>query len=539
MAHPHNADGDDYFGATERTPLVGSTANDNNGPRTPRQRRPFMHLRGTSIASIAESIKIPKAHSPRTIITLLAIIIFFAAGSGALQQMAATRIFEDIFCRQYYADKTEIQLGDPIDEKLCKEDDIQSNLAYLFAVSMSIDAIVGCVSALPWGAAADRIGRKTVLAFTLAGFTMQIAWIMMVGWFSDVIPTRFYWLSSLWLLVGGGNAAANACIGSMISDILPELERSVAFMQIHVASSVGNLVAPAIASIMMSAFGPWPVLFTSLAVMASSIVAILFVPETLIAKPVPGEDAPVTLKERCAGATRELVYLFSVMKNPAICLVLAVTFFSLPPSLSTYQFLTQFVSKRYDIPIAETGYVQTSYGIATMLVVLAFLPWLSKFVVRPSTPQLLRIENKHKRDLILARWSYVMVIIGSCILAISPKLTGFVVGLFVMSLGAGGDSMLKSSASAWVAPDQTSRLFSLMGVIMIGGSLWTSPMLAALFSAGMHRGGGWIGLPYFGVAASTTIMLVLVLFVRAPPEQTESGDEESSGEEEASSTEDH
>lgn len=116
-----------------------------------------MHVRGASIASIAASINVPMVHDPNTIIVILAAIILCAAGSGALQQMATTRVFEDIFCRQYYADKTEIKLGEgPIDEMLCKEDEIQSRLSYLLAVASSVDAIVGCICALSWGAAADR-----------------------------------------------------------------------------------------------------------------------------------------------------------------------------------------------------------------------------------------------------------------------------------------------------------------------------------------------------------------------------------------------
>ncbi|KAH7029234.1 major facilitator superfamily transporter [Microdochium trichocladiopsis] len=527
MAHPHDHDhdGDDYFGATERTPLVGNASSAANNTPPASRRRPLAHLRGASIASIASSLKVPTAHKPSTIILILAANIFFAASSGALQQMAATRIFEDVFCRQYYADKTEFQLGDPIDERMCKEDEIQSRLAFLFAVSISIDAIVGCLSALPWGAAADRIGRKTVLVFCLAGFTMQIMWMMVVGWFSDTIPAEFYWLSSLTLLCGGGNAAAGACIGSMVSDILPELERSVAFMQIHVASSVGNLLAPAIASIMMVSLGPWPVMFVSLAVMATCSVTVLFVPETLQSKAQPDDAGALTLQDHAAQAVQELRNLLAIMKDPTICVVLAVFLLSLPPYLSTYQFLLQFVSKRYHIPIAETGFVQSTYGIAHIVVVLAFLPWLTKFVLRPSTPRFLRIENKHKRDLVLGRWSYAMTIVGSLILAVSPNLTGFTAGLLVMSFGAGADSMIKSTASALVAPDQTSRLFSLMAVMGIGSMLWTSPMLAGLFSLGMHldgRNGGsgpWIGLPYLGVAASTTLMLVLVCFVRAPSER--------------------
>jgi len=481
-----------------------------------------MHVRGASIASIAASIKVPKAHDPNTIIVILAVIILCASGSGALQQMATTRVFEDIFCRQYYADKTEIQLGDPIDEMLCKEDEIQSRLSYLLAVASSVDAIVGCICALSWGAAADRIGRKTVLAFTISGFTLQIGWIMLVGWFSDTIPVYFYWLSSFALLCGGGNAAANACIGSMICDLLPETERSIAFMRVHVASSVGNLVAPALASIIMSVSGPWPVLFTSLFVMAICIVAILFVPETLKQKPDSAiDEVALAPNDRARQALQEVRSLLSILKDPSVCVALAVFFFSVPAVLGTYQFMLQFISKRYEIPLAETGYVQTTYGIAHILVVLAFLPWLTKFVVRPTTPRLLYIENERKRDVILARWSYVIVILGSLILAVSPRLPGFVTGLLVMSLGAGGDSMVKSTASALVAPDQTSRLFSLLGVVMIGGMLWTGPFLATLFTLGMHlngkiANGPWIGLPYFGVAASTAVMLVLMLFVRAP-----------------------
>lgn len=258
--------------------------------------------------------------------------------------------------------------------------------------------------------------------------------------------------------------------------------------------------------------------------MAVCIIAILFVPETLKQSPDSATDeVALTLNDRARQALQEVRSLLSILKDPSVCVVLAVFFFSLPSSLGTYQFMLQFISKRYKIPLAETGYVQTTYGVAHIIVVLAFLPWLTKFVLRPTTPRLLHIENGRKRDIILARWSYAIIIMGALVLAISPRLPSFVTGLLVMSLGAGGDSMVKSTASALVAPDQTSRLFSLLGVVLIGGMLWTGPFLAALFSLGMHldgrmASGPWIGLPYLGVAGSTAVMLVLMLFVRVPSE---------------------
>jgi hypothetical protein len=66
-----------------------------------------------------------------------------------------TRIFEDIICRKYY-DQIRSRGDEPIDEAMCKVDAIQSELAYLFAITASLNALFSVISALPWGIAADR-----------------------------------------------------------------------------------------------------------------------------------------------------------------------------------------------------------------------------------------------------------------------------------------------------------------------------------------------------------------------------------------------
>lgn len=76
----------------------------------------------------------------RTVL-FLAVIIFWAAFAGALEDVPETRLLEDVLCHQFYEDVYEDT--DPIDEMLCKVDVIQSELAYLLGVSSTVDAIVG------------------------------------------------------------------------------------------------------------------------------------------------------------------------------------------------------------------------------------------------------------------------------------------------------------------------------------------------------------------------------------------------------------
>lgn len=133
---------------TESTPLIASVGNTVDETT----RRP-QHRKSTSVASFA-SLPIPQARKPSTVVWIVCVIIFVVAGSGGFMVIPLTRVFEDIFCRQYYG--VPQILGEPIDESQCKADEIQSKLAYLFAINNSLTAGVGCLAAMPWGIAADK-----------------------------------------------------------------------------------------------------------------------------------------------------------------------------------------------------------------------------------------------------------------------------------------------------------------------------------------------------------------------------------------------
>ncbi|KAI1771438.1 MFS general substrate transporter [Hypoxylon cercidicola] len=507
-----DAIGDDEITVSERTPLVG-------GPEDATSAWKPGHSRSSTLASVASlrNIHISTAHKLNTVLAILYLCVFLASAAGAFLTIPMTRIYEDILCHEYFGSTPGV--GAPIDEETCKLDAIQSRLAYLFAVLESLNAGLSCLVALLWGIVADRIGRKPVFAISSAAFILYVLIIIFVGWFSAALPARLVWLASIAHLFGGQPALFSA-LYSMLSDIVPESNRSITFMRIHVTSMVANLLSPALASAMMSSTGPWPVMLLTLTLYIVAAASIALIPETFHRshQSEPSDDAEsrhVTIKTRALQGLNQLIDSLSIIRIRSVALVLGISLVSLPILLCTFQFMVQFISKRYHIPIAETGYVQSVYGIAHIVVVLLIIPVISSLIVRPTLPRWLRVTEK-RRDLVLVHWSFGAYVAGTLLLALAPSLPVFVAGLLLMSLGSGSGSFIKSIVTSHVDPEHRSRLFTLMALSDMVSVIWAQPALAGLFTLGMRLGGEWIGLPYLGVCFTCLIMLILSLFVQTP-----------------------
>lgn len=105
--------------------------------------------------------------SPNAVVGLLSTIIFVMALSGTMSLIPLGRLIEDAVCRKYYGS------SDPVDEKLCKVDEVQTELAWLGGLYVVIDSAIGIyvvcrllnleltqvagfVVSLPWGIISDR-----------------------------------------------------------------------------------------------------------------------------------------------------------------------------------------------------------------------------------------------------------------------------------------------------------------------------------------------------------------------------------------------
>ncbi|KAI0193161.1 major facilitator superfamily domain-containing protein [Astrocystis sublimbata] len=504
---------DDFAESVERTPLLPAAPKSSSSATG-------SHTHGTGHQEIVSPIEpridaVPILQRPGVIIVILYIIVFVASASGGFQNISMTRIFEDILCRRYYNRGND----EPIDEEMCKIDAIQSDLAYLFAIQFSLNAGVSVLTALPWGIAADKIGRRVIFAIGLIGMGMALLWIMVVGWFSQTLSPRMVWLSPIAYLLGGGNPVLLATINSMVVDIVPESERSGSFMRVHGASMVGNLISPALASILMASTGPWPPITLAFFLTTLPAFAIFLIPETLKLKRQSddnGLSGGRTFKADLAETLRELKKSVTIFSSTSTIIILLITMLQLSLVQSTLQFLSQFASKRYHIPIAQTGYIQSTYGAAFIAVSFFILPFVSSAVLRPGAPAFLRIHDDKRRDLVFSRASYLVSTVAAFILGLSTSLPMFIFGLTILAFGASGEGFLKSIATLYVTTTQRTRLFTILGLAAFASDLWVSPALAALFSLGMRLGGIWIGLPYFGLSVLCVVMFSLSLFLDLP-----------------------
>lgn len=241
------------------------------------------------------------------------------------------------------------------------------------------------------------------------------------------------------------------------------------------------------------------------------------------------EPGSGTFKAHLVQSFSELRKSANVFGSPSMILILLITMLQLSLVLCTFQFLSQFCSKRYNIPLADTGYIQSAYGVAFITVSFFIMPFVSSAILKPSAPAILRFDNDRQRDLFLARSSYLASLVGTFILGLSGSLPGFVFGLAILAFGVSGEGFLKSVATLYVTSEQRSRLFTILGLSAIASDLWVSPTLAALFSLGMRLGGVWIGLPYFGVSSLCVLMFSMSLFLKLPTSSI--ADEESDSDE--------
>lgn len=131
---------EDRTSSNEASPLLGS--------------RPG-HRRFASVASL-KSIHVPQAHDKTTIVNLLCLIVLLASSAGGFLQIPQARLIEDVLCHEYYDRAQSLEV--PIDEKLCKVESIQSELAYILAITSALSAGLGLVATFPWSLVADRYG---------------------------------------------------------------------------------------------------------------------------------------------------------------------------------------------------------------------------------------------------------------------------------------------------------------------------------------------------------------------------------------------
>jgi PCFT/HCP family folate transporter-like MFS transporter 1/3 len=335
-----------------------------------------------------------------------------------------------------------------------------------------------------------------------------------------------------WVLRTGREVSCEAFVHELICS------RATWFFFFSLSAQAAGFIGMPIGAKMMDLWSPWAPLSITLLLGPLNGLLMVFMPETLaLERKSTGEERlffsedegwRMTIWSQFRHQIRNAEGSLAMLRNRSVALLL-VCFVLIGPAASgmTGIFL-QYFSKRFHRTLAEAGYVLALRGGLVMLVMGVLLPGLTKLLSSPRARM-----SAYQRDLFLARGSAIFLVVGLVLIS-GPNL-GFVIsGLVVFTLSSGISPLCRSLVTNFFEPKQTSRLFTLIGIIETVITLPCGPLLAWAFSTGMRLRGFWYGLPFlflalFGVGAFVALFLlrapesITVTIVRPDDEETHNG----------------
>ncbi|KAJ8603176.1 hypothetical protein MRB53_042229 [Persea americana] len=172
-------------------------------------------------------------------------------------------------------------------------------------------------------------------------------------------------------------------------------------------------------------------------------------------------------------------------------------------------FLT-YTSKRFGWTLAEAGYL-SSVRAAFNLVHLA--------IIMPGTSAtLLRLGVRPTWiDLSVARFSALLLGIGSLLTGLAPTIPLFVLGLAIFTTGTGYNPAARSLVT-WLVDGRDSkdvgRLYAIIAMMDGGGVIMSGPIFAKAYKWGGRVGGVWRGSPFLIAAGLFAVVAILAAAVR-------------------------
>ncbi|KAI7777194.1 hypothetical protein LA080_003926 [Diaporthe eres] len=442
-----------------------------------------------------------KRRSPRFIVAALAILVFITQFGASLSDVPSVRLLQEIICRRNYG----LAPDSSVEEEKCRTDGIQSQLNVISTGALVFGYLPGILVALPYGMLADRRGRKPVLGLCILGMILsQLIWIA-IAWNHTRWDLRTVWLSSLPLLIGGGETVGEAMVFAIVADVAPEGKRATYFQFEICAVLLAEAVAPFVASAMMS-YSVWVPILVSPAMMTLGGILIFLIPETLdtrhdefgntrrkVTPSIPraptftdrvNKHTPeaITTPSRWSRLRESLSSTIRLLKSRDILALIPSASLTIPVATVTMGITLRYIPIRFGWSLEQTGMVLGVRTGLNILVLLIFLPLLSN--------SLLSRQDDRDRDMVLARISALLLVAGQLVFACAPDVATACAGLAVLTLGTGLPSLCRAVLTRLVDRGEVGRLFGVLAVFEMVGFLCCGVGLGAVFQAGLARGLG-------------------------------------------------
>ncbi|UKZ81516.1 hypothetical protein TrVFT333_009288 [Trichoderma virens FT-333] len=483
--------------------------------------------------SLLHSADLPADIAPsksfrRFVLGMCVVFLFIIEVSQFILTPAMEQIMEDVICRRYHPDHA-LAMHD----NRCKETDVQKTLAMVRSWSMSGEMLFPLFVQISFGVVADKYGRRLVIFLALFGAFLEQVWITIVLLFPDTFSIWSMLYGSVFYLIGGGGQMVVAMVWTIIADVVPVAERTSVFYQVYAMNLIISVAVNPLAAWLLS-IDAWLAMWIGNGILAVGMLSSALIPETLKLRQAAdnkrrGQGASPPVEDESQSSSRKLpgakdlarrawfsvkndvshVWHFIFASKSVVLLLLAYGPFYLI-RLAFILDILQYMSRRFNWEWSTATYINTISSLTAVFTLLVVLPVSSHILTARFR------YNPIRRDLLLARISIVVFIIGSILTALADVPWLFICAMVITNLGQGMSTLCRALLNAVVEPHTIATLNTTMSTMETLMGFIGSPVMGWLLSRGMELGGMWMGLPYMATTLLGVCVMVAIYLVRIP-----------------------
>ncbi|TGO38910.1 hypothetical protein BHYA_0064g00060 [Botrytis hyacinthi] len=416
-------------------------------------------------------------------------------------------LFESSLCHSYYNfPEPTLRLDDwDVISEMCKIPEIQGPLATIRGWKSFGDTVPVLLVAIPIGNLGDRYGRRKIMALSLIGVGLSLVEIFVVCAFPNIFDLRWVWLSSLFLLCGGGLYSSAAFMWAMASSLIPEDKRSYAFYYIFSAFYIAELIGSYVASITID-ISPWIACSLAMGSVILGLFLLWLVPfgqSSPQLEPSPPSISSTQLESRHLATIPRTTILATIrhaMIQPNVLLCIPV-FLVGTLRYTTLNILIQYSSVRFGTKISKGAMFYTETAIINIVLFLFLIPRISIW-----TKSRYHVKSE-KIDLALMRISVCFLLAGSLAIGLAPTSGWIPIGVSIFAAGFGSRVSTLSLISHFIPPSSLATLYASIAVLENLGHAINDPSMQHIFAATLRLPSFWHALPFFVAAVGTLLPL--------------------------------
>ena len=222
-------------------------------------------------------------------------------------------------------------------------------------------AVCQFIAAPGLGALSDRFGRRPVLLLCLLGSAGGYLLLGIGG---------ALWILFLGRIIDGLTGANGAILNAYVADIVPEAERGKYFGWIGAISAIGIVVGPVLGGLMAKIGYQLPFLMAGGVLLINLLLGFFFLPESL---PKDKRTTSINLARLNPVST-----LQDVLLMPQLRWLLTAIFLTSMALFSVSGNISLFAKDSLKWDTTAVGALFSVFGVASILVQAALLPWLLK-----------------------------------------------------------------------------------------------------------------------------------------------------------------